>query len=207
MEIIVHASQIKAARAMLDLSQKDLAKMTGLGENTIRRLEEGTVSPRDATNSIIQQVIENLGLELLDDEGIRRRGDGVNVYKGHGGLDQFFDNITKAIKQKKCGDVAITIQSMDSLLTALNMTAEDNFKHFDTLSAIAKVKCLLSEVPKQSFIVPSAFEFKITHKENISPMPYFIYGDKYANVVLGFGKTPQYVVYSIPNFKWEKYYA
>jgi transcriptional regulator with XRE-family HTH domain len=198
MEIVVHASQIKAARAMLDWSRKDLARLTGLGHTTIRRLESGEVSPRDATNSIIQQVIEHHGLEFIDGEGVRRRSDEVKAFKGRDGLDRFFDNILHAVRKKKDGDIAIMIRSMDLLIQTLRMTPEDNLKQFDALGAITNVKCLFSEVPKSSFVAPPAFEFRITHKENIGPASYFIYGDKYANALTEFGKLPQYVVFSIP---------
>lgn len=198
MEIVVHASQIKAARAMLDWSRRDLARLTGLGHTTIRRLESGDVSPRDATNSIIQQVIENAGLELIDGEGVRRRSDEVTIFKGRDGLDQFFDNITRTIRKKKGGDVTIMIKSLDLLIQALRMTSEDNLKQLNALGAIANVKCLFSELPKSSFIAPPTFEYRITHRENIGPASYFIYGDKYANPLVEFGKTPQYVVFSIP---------
>ncbi|MDE2020221.1 MAG: helix-turn-helix domain-containing protein [Patescibacteria group bacterium] len=198
MEVVVHASQIKAARAILDWSRKDLARLTGLGHTTIRRLESGDVSPRDATNSIIQQVIENAGLELIDGEGVRRRSDVIKMYKGRDGLDQFLEDIAHTVRKKKSGDIAIMIKSMDGLVQALRVSPADCLKQFDMLGSIANVKCLLAEVPKLASLAPASFEFRITHKENIGPASYFIYGDRYANALMEFGKPSEYVVFSIP---------
>lgn len=43
------ARQIKAARALLDWSQEDLAIRAALSIATIRKIESGALSPRDKT--------------------------------------------------------------------------------------------------------------------------------------------------------------
>jgi transcriptional regulator with XRE-family HTH domain len=49
----INARQIKAARALLDWSQEDLANTSGLSIATIRKIESGHISPRGKTiNSI-----------------------------------------------------------------------------------------------------------------------------------------------------------
>jgi predicted transcriptional regulator len=61
----IRAGQIKAARAFLDWSQEDLAIVTGLSLTTIRNLEMGYISPRNATTHVVRQAIENAGLEFI----------------------------------------------------------------------------------------------------------------------------------------------
>jgi len=45
----INARQIKAARALLDWSQENLASASGLSIATIRKIESGHISPRDKT--------------------------------------------------------------------------------------------------------------------------------------------------------------
>ena len=79
---MITAAQVKAARALLGLSQSELAKKTGLGIATIKRLELST-ELRGAATTIwkVQITLEEAGVEFLsaDDEsgpGVRLRSCG-----------------------------------------------------------------------------------------------------------------------------------
>jgi transcriptional regulator with XRE-family HTH domain len=97
---LLSAGQIKAARALLDWSQDDLAYAAGLSVSTVRNLESGNMSPRSATAHDIRKAIENAGLEFVEPEGIRRRMDEVKIYKGRESADMFFDNMLRTVKGK-----------------------------------------------------------------------------------------------------------
>ena len=63
---MIIAAQVKAARALLGLSQGDLAKMTGLGIATIKRLEISTEFRGAATTLWkVQTALEEAGVEFL----------------------------------------------------------------------------------------------------------------------------------------------
>ena len=85
---MIRAAQVKAARALLGLSQGDLAEMTGLGIATIKRLELST-ELRGAATTLwkVQTTLEQAGVEFLpaSDEsgaGVRLRLGGRN--RNHG---------------------------------------------------------------------------------------------------------------------------
>jgi predicted transcriptional regulator len=63
--------QIKAARALLDWSQSDLAKWSGVSEPTIARLEsaEGELGGREETVRKIRAALETNGIEFLEGNG------------------------------------------------------------------------------------------------------------------------------------------
>jgi transcriptional regulator with XRE-family HTH domain len=63
---MITAAQVKAARALLGLSQGDLAEMTGLGIATIKRLELST-ELRGAATTLwkVQTVLEEAGVQFL----------------------------------------------------------------------------------------------------------------------------------------------
>jgi transcriptional regulator with XRE-family HTH domain len=53
---MISIQQIKAARALLEWRQEDLAKKSGLSLAAINKLERGLVSPRQFTLNILQQL-------------------------------------------------------------------------------------------------------------------------------------------------------
>jgi len=80
---MITAAQVKAARAMLGLSQGDLAKKTGLGIATIKRLELST-ELRGAATTLwkVQTVLEEAGIEFL--QANKESGAGVRLALGGG---------------------------------------------------------------------------------------------------------------------------
>ena len=75
---MITAAQVKAARAMLGLSQGNLAERTGLGIATIKRLELST-QLRGAATTLwkVQTVLEEAGVEFL--EASEEGGPGVRL--------------------------------------------------------------------------------------------------------------------------------
>ncbi|MFA3915950.1 helix-turn-helix transcriptional regulator [Ruegeria hyattellae] len=65
---ILSIRQIKAARALLDWSQMDLAEQSGVSYPTIARLEtgDGPVGGRKDTASKIRSALETQGIQFLD---------------------------------------------------------------------------------------------------------------------------------------------
>ena len=64
---MITSDQIRAARALLRWSGKDLAEKTGLGFSTLMRLEvlDGVPSAQTKTLEAIQKAFEAAGLEFI----------------------------------------------------------------------------------------------------------------------------------------------
>lgn len=76
------ATQCRAARALLDWTQADLAARAGVSPGTIRGFESGRRTLHRATASAIRQALEAAGVALLGPdadggEGVRRAGPGA----------------------------------------------------------------------------------------------------------------------------------
>lgn len=176
----LRATQIKAARALLDWSQDDLASATGLSVATIRNLEMGFMSPRHSTMHVIREVVENAGVEFTDQEGVRRRLNEVKVYCGQGSEEAFLEDVQRTISRMG-GEVLITIKSTEVLaqLTRLKGTTD--------------VRCVLCEtVDTKQLLLP--FKFRVISKRYIDPVPFHVYGDKYA-IALQEGASFRIVVF------------
>lgn len=60
------AAQCRAARALLNWSQEDLVRASGITKKTIADFERGATQPRAQTLSQITQAFENAGIEFLN---------------------------------------------------------------------------------------------------------------------------------------------
>lgn len=79
----VSIRQVKAARALLDWSQADLARVSGVSEPTIKRLEahDGELGGRADTAAAIRGALEAAGIAFLAEGQAAAGGPGVRLAK------------------------------------------------------------------------------------------------------------------------------
>jgi predicted transcriptional regulator len=65
------AAQIRAARALLDVKQEDLADKADVSLGTLQNIERGISDPRASTLRAIQGALEKMGVEFDNDGGLR----------------------------------------------------------------------------------------------------------------------------------------
>jgi transcriptional regulator with XRE-family HTH domain len=70
--------QIRAARALLDWSQQNLADKAIVSLNALARLERGSVDPRASTLSAVEKALHRAGIEFIPETD---RGEGVRLSK------------------------------------------------------------------------------------------------------------------------------
>lgn len=68
--------QIRAARALLDWSQQELADSAIISLNALARLERGIVDPRASTLSAVERALAKAGIEFLSTSD---KGEGVRL--------------------------------------------------------------------------------------------------------------------------------
>ena len=76
---MITPEQCRAARALLKLSQKDLAGKTDLSSVTIRNFEGQKIPLRKATINLIKFTLEAAGVEFIPENG--DAGAGVRLKK------------------------------------------------------------------------------------------------------------------------------
>lgn len=76
---MVSGRQIRAARALLGWTQKELADKAIVAENALARLERGQVDSRTSTLASIEQALIEAGIEFLPAGG--GRGEGVRLIR------------------------------------------------------------------------------------------------------------------------------
>ena len=77
---LITTRQVKAARALLDWSQAELARAADVSEPTLARLEaeDGILGGRRRTNDKLRSALERAGIEFISDSD---GGIGVRVRK------------------------------------------------------------------------------------------------------------------------------
>lgn len=83
--------QIAAAIALAGISREDLATEAGIGRNTLDRIINGLTTYRDETIKKITGILEARGIEFTDNQGVRVRQTGVEVYEGPERFNDFYD--------------------------------------------------------------------------------------------------------------------
>jgi transcriptional regulator with XRE-family HTH domain len=80
---MIDAAQIRAARALLDLSQTELSKLASLSVATVKRLE-GATKIRGAAETLwkIESTLKELGVEFIPAD--EQKGPGVRLRRSVG---------------------------------------------------------------------------------------------------------------------------
>ncbi|WP_235817677.1 helix-turn-helix domain-containing protein [Brucella cytisi] len=72
---MITAAQIRAARALLNWKQTDLASASGVSEMSVKNLEKGQTDPRVSTLRAIENAFAQSGIEFIstpENEGVVR---------------------------------------------------------------------------------------------------------------------------------------
>ena len=87
---MISREQIKAARAMLDWSQKALASQcASVSEPTIKLIETGKINSTPETLGAIQKTFEDAGIEFIPQHGVRFRDDLLTIIEGRKDVNIF----------------------------------------------------------------------------------------------------------------------
>jgi len=102
----ISPAQIRMARALLDISRDDVEAATEVAKQTLLRIENGAVKPREETLRLLLNYFEERGIEFQKNDGVRRRSVDISSYEGIDAFGEFYDFVYESIKRDG-GDVCI----------------------------------------------------------------------------------------------------
>jgi len=177
-DYLLKARQIKAARALLDWAQENLAQATGLSIGTIQKLERGEIYPRPATIEKIRSVFVENGIEFIEPGGVRHRQEEIILYSGKEAAYDFFNSIAQSIKKHDEIDI---VSRSGSLFDFDPESTETGMERLMALKSQmnATLRCLLTE----GFALPitaSLCECRLLSKHYVEPAPCYLFADKFA---------------------------
>jgi len=175
---MIALEQIRAARALLNWSQTDLAKATGLSLNALSNLEKGQSTPRVDTLVLVQTALERAGVEFLSGMGVRLKGEVFEMEKIEGDnliAKQLDDMLTHL---HETGQREILYNGLDNTRFA---SADPGmidvymgyFRKFKDLGIVQKVLLLEGDM---NFVAPDN-HYRWISRDLFGEIPYGVYGD------------------------------
>lgn len=190
---MISGSQIRAARALLGISSEQLARRSELTRKGIEDIERGLTTPRDSTIKKITRALFEEGIEFTENDGVKRRTESVQTFRGVSGFAQFYDIVYNHLAQFG-GEVCVA--GVDESLFAKYQKDQDEY--------VAKVAKLLRErgdihafilirEGDENFVASSYAEYRWQNKESFSPTAFYVFGDNLA-LISFYSENPPHVV-------------
>ncbi len=86
---MISPAQIRAARSLLDWTQAELAKKTGISLRTLNNIERALTVPRLDNLRFIQEALEKAGIEFSEYNGVRQKTERLETVKLEG--EEYFN--------------------------------------------------------------------------------------------------------------------
>ncbi len=202
--------QIRAGRVLAGWDADDLAKRVGMSRVSIQNIERGDARPKPETMEKIVRAFSDVGIEFTENEGVRRRPEGVEIFDGVDRYQEFYDYIYTHLKRFG-GDVCCSIY--DETLTAKYRHNPE--VHRDRMKDLVDRGDVTFRVltTKSDFIQHGYAQFKWQPHQHATPTGFYAFGDCLALMSFVKENAPYVIVIqSAPlaegyrqgfNFAWE----
>lgn len=183
-------SQLRAARALLNMSRTTLAEQTGVSEPTIHRLENDMGEPEIRTQSKLRRILEDKGIEFTDFEGVRLKPATIDILAGREGLQQFFDSVHEYANRH---GGTIMMFGIDETTFIETITPEFSQNYLKRMTEVSQrrgdleVLAIICE-GDTNFCAAAYNEYRWISKDIFQAVPFYIYGETLA--VMDFDTTP-----------------
>lgn len=175
---MITPTQMRAARAMLDVPQGHVAEYLGIAANTLSKIESGQSDVSMSRMSEIQRFYEREGIAFVENEGVRWNINQIITYEGQAGIRDFFDDVYK--ESITGGEIRLFNGVPDLLIKWLG---EDFYaKHAARMREIQEnidVQIIVEE-NERNFIAGNFAEYRGFPKQLFSNKTIYIYAGKVA---------------------------
>lgn len=186
---MISTQQIKAARALLNWKQSDLAEASGVSIPAIAKIEMGTANPRQATMDALSRAFENAGLEFLGNHGVDQRQEkfSIEVMNGAKSITRVWDDINRTYHDKG-GELLLGNLDERIYLKLYGKQMRSVFHKWRELNITARA---LVKDDENFFLMPLECHRAIP-KMLFSQIVYYVYADKL--VIADFKETPRFIM-------------
>jgi transcriptional regulator with XRE-family HTH domain len=206
---MISVKQIRAARGLLNWTQKELGDKASVSREAIKNIETEISRPRKDTLNDIQKAFEDHGVEFLPGDGLRMLDATVHVLHGEDGIKALWDDIYETIIASDNKEILIANNTEPlalgkSIVEYLDM-------HLKRLKAAKIHERILCREGDTNFLGPIT-SYRWVPKENFCDSPTFIYAGKVAMLVWGppakvtIINDPQYAesIRNLFKFSWDR---
>jgi transcriptional regulator with XRE-family HTH domain len=181
--------QIRAARALLNWSQQDLAKTSGIAISSIKNIENELTVARRESLSRIHDAFDASGIDFTENQGVRLKHGDIEVFEGQERFHDFTEFVYQHI-MRHGGDVCISAVD-ENLFRKYRSDFELYKKRMKELveSGHVTVRILATE----STFTSSWAQYKWQPKQSAVPTSFYAFGDCLA-LISFVHEPPPYVV-------------
>jgi transcriptional regulator with XRE-family HTH domain len=184
---MIAIEQIRAARALLNWSQSELAALAGLSLNALSKLEKGQTAPRVETLAAIEGALERGGVEFLSGKGVRLKGELFEMEKVEGPelmprhLEDMLDVLAHAPKVEREILYCVDNTRFGAAFPAGIKQYLDFYPKYQ--AAGITIKSLLRE-GDHNFVAPDNI-YRWAPAASLGEIPYGVYGHTVALILWG----------------------
>lgn len=194
---IITAAQCRAARALLNWSQPNLAERCDVHVQTISNFEKESSTPSKTTLEKISATLENANIQLIGSDGVRIKSSSFAHYTGQAGYIEFYHDIYKTMNQHG-GNIYVC--NVNEVVFTDWLGEEETLLHKRRMVEIWKKKPftfqILIEEGDTNFAITEVAQYKWTQKAHFSDIPFYIYGQKLAILLFEKNDVNVYVINS-----------
>lgn len=176
--MFITLEQIRAARALLKWTQKDLAGHAGLNDDQVHNFEGGRSRSLEVLEAIYQAFVTN-GIEFTDGEGVRKKTGGIKVLEGRHGFINFLDDVYATMKAHG-GEINVTDVADQEFIKYAGDYDEMHVKRMGALKNFVS-RSLSAEKDYVKRVDYS--EYRWLPKEEFGPVPFYQYAHKLAMII------------------------
>lgn len=177
--MILECSQIRAARALLNWSQSDLARAAQMANSSIKNVENENTSARRDTILQIKDALEANGVEFLPGSGVKLKTDVVTTIDGRAATTALYESLYTTAHAS--ADREILVLGLDEAF-AVQYDGLDRVRDHNARLKNAGItqKILASEGTTE--FLGDASCYRLLPRERFGKtVPVYIYGNKVAS--------------------------
>jgi transcriptional regulator with XRE-family HTH domain len=117
---MIKASQIRAARALLNLSREELSKLSGISAATIHNIENELHATSAATLDKVVASFEKAGIAFIGQSGVELKAEIIKLFYGEAGLQDFLNDVYKTINTQEKQILRVTGVDESKFMSSLS---------------------------------------------------------------------------------------
>jgi transcriptional regulator with XRE-family HTH domain len=189
------SNQLRAARALLNLTQESLAERSGIALESIKKFEKGyTKKLQERSEDALIRAFHDR-VEFLDNEGVKFKPVGVEIFEGP---DRFEDFYTFMYEHLEHFGGEVCLSTLNEKLFREHRTPEKFEQHRIRMRALVENRKVLFRVlttESYHFNTSSYAQYRWQEKQGASPTAFYAFGNCLALISFDHDPAPYVVLH------------
>lgn len=187
--------------AMLKWENKELGEASGVSEKTAYSVKMGLSRPQPRVLAAIRKALEDNGVEFVEQDGVRRSSESIQVLQGPDDFRVFYDIVFEHVKQH---GGTVCVSGVDERLFAKYQGPQSQ-AHVERMNKLMterediRVMILVRE-GDTNFTATSYAAYRWQSRESFSPTAFYVFGAYLALISFQSENAPKVILIRSPVF-------